>query len=174
LSAAPPQQVDHLTWLIPILSLAIAALAVFVGPFITLKISRRQFELSRRIADKQIVAPMRQAWINNLREKVAELSSSALHYWNKDWSRPLHDSEDMKDEEQKRLTLLEHEIELLINPSEADHKELVETIRKMMWALERGLDSVEEFNVARKRTMILSQCIFKAEWKRIKEEIRKP
>jgi uncharacterized protein YneF (UPF0154 family) len=99
--APPPQQLDHVTLLIPILSLAVAALAVFVGPFITLRISRRQFELSRRIADKQIVAPMRQAWINNLREKVAELSSSALHYWNKDWSRPLHDSEDLKDEEQE-------------------------------------------------------------------------
>jgi hypothetical protein len=117
---------------------------------------------------------MRQAWINNLREKVAELSSSALHYWNKDWSSSLHDAEDRKDEEQKRLTLLEHEIELLINPSEADYKELVETIRKMMWALQRGLDSIEEFNAARERTTILSQRIFKAEWNRIKEEIGNP
>jgi hypothetical protein len=53
--------------LIPVLSLIVAALAVFFGPLITLKISRKQFELSRRIADKQIIAPMRQAWIEKLR-----------------------------------------------------------------------------------------------------------
>lgn len=171
--AAPPQQVDTLTWLIPVLSLAIAALAVFFGPFITMKISRRQFELSRRIADKQIVAPMRQAWINDLREKIAELSSSALHYWNKDWSS-IPDSDERKDTEQKRLTQLEHEIELLINPSEADHKELAETIRRMMSALEIGLVRAEEFSAARERTMVIGQRIFKAEWNRIKEEIGKP
>jgi len=97
-------------WL-PIISLIIAALAVGVGPYITLRISRRQIELSRRIASKQIVAPMRQVWINELRNKVAELSSSALHCWNTGSGLDAR-----TDAEVRRLGQLEQEIELMINP----------------------------------------------------------
>lgn len=152
---------------IPIVSLIIAVLAVLFGPLVILKIGRKQIELSRRIASKQIVAPMRQAWINNLREKLAELSSSAHHYWNAGF-------EERKDEEYKRLTQLEEEIKLLINPTEEDHKELVDTIRQMLSALERGTRDAEEFFAAREKTTTLGQKIFKTEWSRIKDDIEKP
>jgi hypothetical protein len=152
---------------IPILSLVVAALAVFFGPFITLYIGRKQNELSRRIASKQIVAPMRQAWINDLRDKLAELSSSALHYLNAGF-------ENRKDKEYKRLTLLEEEITLLINPSETDHLELVKAIRKMILALESGIDEVDNFIKARETTRSLGQRIFKSEWNRVKDDIEKP
>jgi uncharacterized protein YneF (UPF0154 family) len=77
---------------IPILSLLIAAIAVFVGPAISVYIAKRQIRASSEIANeqirmtlkassKQITAPMRQAWINCLRNLLAEISSSALHYY---------------------------------------------------------------------------------------------
>ncbi len=113
---------------------------------------------------------MRQAWINNLREKVAEIASCAPYYWNKGGPN----LEFRRDEEQKRLTQLEHEIELLINPSEADHRELVDTIRKMMWALEVRIERPNQFAESRQKAIILGQRIFKAEWNRIKQEIEKP
>jgi len=64
---------------IPILSLVVAALAVFVGPAISLRIAKRQIRASSALANnqlrsaldagnKQITAPMRQAWINSLRD----------------------------------------------------------------------------------------------------------
>jgi hypothetical protein len=65
--------------IIPILSLITAILAVFVGPLISLRITKRQIASSLNAANKQIVAPMRQAWINSLRDMIAEISSSALH-----------------------------------------------------------------------------------------------
>lgn len=166
---------------IPILSLIVALLAVFVGPLITLRLGRKQaglsakqLELSRRIASKQIVAPMRQAWINNLRDKVAELTSGVVHCYNRDWRRPLRPPDEWKDEERKRLTLLEHEIQLLINPTEADHKELVETIRIMMAALDKGLDGTGHLFAAQEKVTAIGQRIFKAEWNRVKEEIDNP
>lgn len=126
--STPPSQI------IPILSLVVALLAVFIGPRITLKIGIRQIELSRRIASKQIVAPMRQAWINTFREKLAEFTSAAFHDWN---VRQISIAAvELKDEEQRRLAQLEHEIELLINPTEPDHKEVVETIKQIPWRLE--------------------------------------
>jgi hypothetical protein len=169
------------TYLIPILSLVIAALAVFFGPMITLRISRRQNELSRRIADqqielsrriasKQIVAPMRQMWINDLRNKVAELSSSALYYWNTGF-------DEQTDEKTRRIWQLEEEIKLLINPKEEDHQHLVDTIRQLLWAMEKGVGAegaADEFAAARHNTSVLSQKIFKTEWNRVKDDIEKP
>ena len=78
--------------ILPILSLVVAALAVFVGPIISWIIAKRhtassvrnvslQAETSLRIANKQIVAPMRQAWINSLRDLIAELAGKCAHYW---------------------------------------------------------------------------------------------
>lgn len=67
--------------MIPILSLAVAVLAVFVGPLLSQRVARRQVVSSLEVANKQIIAPMRQVWINNLRNLLAELASSALHYY---------------------------------------------------------------------------------------------
>jgi hypothetical protein len=155
--------------LIPIISLTIAALAVIVGPLITLKISRKQFELSRRIADKQIIAPMRQAWINDLRGKVAELTGDAPHFYNVAWA---DSSGKERTENWKRHNRLEKEIELLINPKEHDHQQLVSAIKELRVALEKGEpDDVLE---ARDKIVDVGQKIFKKEWDRTKAEIEKP
>jgi hypothetical protein len=152
---------------IPILSLIVAVLAVFVGPFVTLRIGRKQVELSRRIASKQIVAPMRQAWINSLREKLAELTAGADHCLNSKLG-------ELRDEEQKRLTQLEHEIELSINPTEGDHGQLVEAVRQILIVLKGADDDIPKFNPALEKARMLGQKIFKDEWNRIKDDIEKP
>ncbi len=156
---------------LPILSLIVAALAVFFGPLITLKMSARQIELSRRIASKQIVAPMRQEWINTFREKLAELTGSAFHYWNMRFI--IKGAVELSDDEQRRLVQIEHEIELFINPTEQDHRELMEALRKVLGLLERGTDERGEFNPALDKATILGQKIFKTEWNRIKDDIEK-
>jgi len=56
--------------LIPVLSLMVAALAVFFGPL-----------LSARVAKRAMLGPMRQKWINDLRELLSEISSRCLHYF---------------------------------------------------------------------------------------------
>jgi hypothetical protein len=58
---------------------------------------------------------MRQAWINTLRDFVAELTSSALHYH-------VAGFEERTDEEYRRLTLLEYKVAMMLNPMEEDHK----------------------------------------------------
>src|SRR2546422_7939219 len=115
---------------IPILSLVVAVLAVFIGPLISLRVAKRQIESSLEVANKQIVAPMRQAWINSLRDLLAELTSTALHYH-------VAGFEERTDEEYRRLTLLEHKVAMMLNPLEDDHKRLEKLIRKMVSGLER-------------------------------------
>lgn len=150
--------------LIPILSLIVAILAVLFGPIISWKIAKRQTASSLQIANKQIVAPMRQAWINNLRDLIAEISSSALHYYMTGY-------EDRRDEEYKRLTELEGKISLMLNFEEDDHKKLHDLIRKMLNSLEQGKDGDKTFVAIHPGVLGLSRSILKREWNRVKEEI---
>ena len=63
--------------LIAIVSLVIAALAVFVGPALQLSIARKQMKITLAVAKRQIVSPIGQKWIDDLRCHVAELLSAA-------------------------------------------------------------------------------------------------
>jgi len=150
---------------IPVLSLVVAALAVFVGPLISWLITKRQLASSLEVANKQIIAPMRQAWINNLRDLVAELTSSALHYH-------VAGFEERTDEEYRRLTLLEYKVALMLNPLEDDHKRLEQLIRKMISALERGREGEAEFVEVHPAVKDLSRQIFKREWNRVRDRIQ--
>jgi hypothetical protein len=161
-----------LNQIVPILSLVIAGLAVFVGPFVTLRLGRKQIELSRRIASRQIVAPMRQAWINSFREKLAEFTGSASHYWN--MRQVMVGTLQLTDDEQRKLCQLEDDIELFINPNETDHTELLEALGRVRYLLERGEDPTGQFNDDLRKAKSLGQKIFKTEWDRIKADIERP
>ena len=161
--------------LIPVLSLVVAALAVFVAPLVSwfvtnlqLSSSRaltdRQIRASLSVANKQIIAPMRQAWINTLRDLVAELTSSALHYH-------VAGFEERTDEEYRRLTLLEYKVTMMLNPMEENHKQLEQLIRKLISALERRREAEEGFPDIHLAVVILSRQIFKREWNVVKERI---
>jgi hypothetical protein len=160
---------------LPILSLLVAALAVFFGPIISWLIAKRntssseknvslQTGASLRIANKQIVAPMRQAWINSLRDLIAELSGKCAHYWAAGF-------EERRDEEYERITVLEYKLALFINAKEEDHKKLLDKVRLMVAFLEQGKEADEKFWQAHKVVIELSQQILKKEWNRVKEEI---
>ena len=147
--------------LIPVLSLLVAALAVFVGPLVSWAMARRQLETSQLIARRQLVGPMRQAWINDLRRALAELLSSALHYF-------VAGFDDRTDKEYRRLTELEQEIILMVNPNEKEHVALLATIRDMVGALQAGrLEG--QFTSSYEQATELAQRILKTEWNRVRD-----
>jgi len=150
--------------LIPVLSLLVAAFAVFVGPLISLRVARRQVMSSLEVANKQITAPMRQAWINNLRDLLAEITSSALHYF-------VAGFEDRTDEEYRRLLLLEDKIQMMLNPKEGDHKRLEQLIRTLISGLQRGERADGAFEVTLPAVKQLSREVLKREWDRVKGPI---
>lgn len=161
---------------IPVLSLVVAALAVFISPLVSFFISRRQvknsLELNQRqtdsslaVANKQIVAPMRQKWINDLRDLIAELASDSLHYF-----RAGHDFEGYKNFQ--RLTFLESKIQLMLNPNEEDHQKLEWMIAEMLKALQSGGEQGRaDFMATHPEVMKFSRQVFKREWNRVKENI---
>jgi hypothetical protein len=160
---------------IPVLSLVVAGLAVFISPLVSWLIARRQFrnslDLTQRqinsslaVANKQIIAPMRQKWINDLRDLIAELASDSLHYF-----RSGHDFEGYKNFQ--RLTFLESKIQLMLNPNEEDHQKLEWMIDEMLKALQSGEKGRENFIATHPEVMKFSRQVFKREWNRVKDNI---
>jgi hypothetical protein len=72
-----------MTFWVPVCSLIVAAVAVFVGPLISLRVAKRQTETALAVAQKQVIAPMRQKWIDSLRDRVAEFVSVAAWFYRK-------------------------------------------------------------------------------------------
>jgi hypothetical protein len=160
---------------IPILSLLVAVLAVFVGPAISLRIARRQIQASSELANnqirsameasnKQITAPMRQAWINSLRDLLAELTSSALHYY-------VAGFEERTDEEYQRLTFLQAKVGLMLNPNEDDHKRLEGLINWMINSIQYERGKSDEFPESHGQVTALARAVLKREWNVVKEPI---
>jgi hypothetical protein len=132
--------------------------------FQNIKSSKATHTTSRRA--KQIIAPMRQAWINNLRELLAELSGKGAHYWAAGF-------EEREDAEYMRIKELVSRLELYLNPKEDDHAQLVVSVRSMVGALSQGSNpqTDEAFWEAHEKVSALAKTILKREWNRVKSEI---
>ncbi len=137
--------------LIPILSLTVAALAVFFGPL-----------LSARAAKRAMLGPMRQKWINDLRDLLSEITSSCLHYF-------VAGFDDRSDQEYQHITHLEHRIMFMINQNEPEHTDLVKTIRSMVSALEGGGGFDSDFIQAYEKAINDGRAVLKTEWDVVKK-----
>jgi len=153
------------TMSISILSLIVAGLAVFIGPMVSIIITKKQIKSSTWTAEKQIISPIRQSWINELRMIVAEISSKSSHYWASGY-------EDREDEEYYRITELEHQLRLYLNPNETDHTELLDKVKIMTGEItaDNTVDD-EKFWESHEAVMKVAQKILKREWKRVKNDI---
>ena len=136
---------------IPILSLVIAALAVIVAPLVSLRVTKWQ-----------ILAPMRQAWINALRQNVTRLLGSASYLHASGVN--LQDPNVAK--ELKELAIVQQEIQLTINPGEHDHQLLVDKIAATMKALV-ARDN-DEFIRSHQEAVKTAQSIIKEAWEKVK------
>jgi hypothetical protein len=152
--------------LLPVLSLVVAALAVFFGPFVSWFVAKKQIEASIRVSNKQVIAPIRQAWINELRILLAELTGKCAHYWAAGY-------EDREDAEYQHITELVSKLTLYINPTEQDHISLLEKVKEMESAISSGGSTENDklFWSAHEASVKLGQTILKREWERVKNEI---
>jgi hypothetical protein len=144
-----------------ILSLSVALLAVVASPLVSWIITRRTLESSERVAVRQVLAPMRQAWINTLRERFAELSAKTLHYLVSGYA-------DRSDDEYARVRQLEQEITLMLNPLEEEHEAFQRELRRLVSSLAQGKDADDAFLDAHRLATELCRSILKTEWNRVK------
>ena len=143
-----------------ILTAGTALVAVIVGPVVSVYIARRQIRAS-------VVSANRQAWINNLRDAIADYLAKQEMVRNLNVHGYADESSFPRIEETVRLA---NRIELLINPKEEDHVELAHLICQMANTMNQQNEKNKDFDVDmhRKRIVELSQAILKREWERVK------
>jgi len=141
--------------LVTIGSLIIAFLALFIAPFVNARNSKRQ-----------VIAPMRQAWINTLRDKISEFM--AIISINRIAYSPSTDWKDERKERAEKLDLenyknLQHllaSIKLHINPEEPLHVQLIQLLEDATKDYHDSFVSDEKHE----KIIELSQVILKKEW----------
>jgi len=149
-----------------------ALVAVVVGPVVSLHIAKRQFRVSLDIAKQQFSASVlsvnRQEWINTLRDEIAELVTeiSRFHYAKHLLEPGSMEGYEWLNEIGKRGA----KIQLLINPGEEDHRELVERITKLLLLAGKPKEEGMPSKLSDLSTEIISksQEILKREWERVK------
>lgn len=142
-----------------ILSAATALIAVVLGPLVSLWAARRQSRVT-------VLSANRQAWINTLRDLIAECMAISGFIHIADWSDR---KQSEFDEKMERFALVVAKIRLMLNPNEQDHKRLSEILGQLMNTL-RSLKEKDPVKGAQlmKDFVPLSQTILKREWERVK------
>ena len=151
------------TWILVMPSI-VAFLAVLIS-WRSLTIANRQMRAAVKTADKQITAPMRLAWINKLRELLAELTSVSTHY------RVAGTDGRTGKDIAAWILLLDH-IRLMLNPKEDDHQRLEKLLHEMVGNLADEKANKGEFSEIREKVLDLSRTVLKREWNRVKEPIQ--
>jgi hypothetical protein len=139
------------------LSMLVALAAVIVGPIVTFKVAKRQ-----------IVSPIRQKWIDELREILSEFLSECRKAIILYEGTGLLNAENMDNELFRKLLYLEQKLVLMLNPHEADHIELTNIVKDITDNVQHGVDNFIEFGEKLAEATDLSQQILKKEWKRVK------
>ena len=146
--------------IISIGALCVAFVALFIAPIVNARISKRQ-----------VIAPMRQAWINSLRDKVSEVLAivaiNRLNYCpSSHWNDEKKDKANKRDlENYERLMLLESSVSLHINANESDHINLIDLISIVIKQYHDSFVSDEN----KSKLLELSQKVLKDEWEATKK-----
>lgn len=155
-----------------VLSLIVALVAATAGPLVTMAVAwfqtrmhkeqlqqqaaqfREQLLQQSGQAKQQVISPMRQQWINTLRDNTAELLSQAslLH---------LRD-ESPSSAERMELAAREAKLELLINPKEEDHRSLLAAVRYVVNSI--GAENRADFHEGHRKAVEIAQGVLKKEW----------
>ncbi len=159
-----------------ILSLCIAALAVFVSPLITWFVTKLQLGAAeraaatraaadRKVANKQIVAPMRQAWIEKLRADIASLLTLCNRYAMRGTAEHNDDYDNIS-----QLILV---IRLTLNSAEPTHIFIIDMLEDFFFTAADDTIEFPDYGRLREKEaeiVELAKVIFKKEWERVKSE----
>jgi hypothetical protein len=144
--------------IVAIIAAVTALCAVVLGPLVSMWAADKQARVAVRSAN-------RQAWINTLRDCLAEFVSLVTII-------SLSEGSDLRTKIEREF-FLEAKIKLLLNPNETDHRALVELIDAVRTASGATMEKYDQSKEAVLRELVrrlgvLSQTILKREWERVK------
>lgn len=154
--------------IVPFILAFSALIGVIIGSVFSYFIARLQFRATTLSAN-------RQAWINTLRDSIAEIQQSAtitsveVNLATDKKSQSAADSEVLANALRK-TDFLYYKIQLLLNPKEDDHNKLIDLLFKLKGAaLKAGDEQLKKYESLQNEIIKLSQCILKREWIRVKK-----
>lgn len=126
------------------------------------------YRTSMKSSKMQIISPMRQIWINNLRDKLSEFN---ILIYNLGLLIELKKESGLSNNEQKdyisEAIRLRIEVELLLNPNEKIHNELLSLLEKTITIpLDKELKNIHE---SCKILLDKTKEVLKKEWIVVKE-----
>lgn len=139
-----------------LLSLVVAALAVFFGPLIQLFIAKKQIRAT-------VLSANRQRWIDELRQLLAEFVTLAGEL-NAVARVGIYDGQNTVDKTSK-MQLCRMKIMLMLNPAEDDHQRLLVLLQDAARGIHQS-DDEDKTNIP--AVVALSQSVLKREWVRVK------
>lgn len=151
--------------IIPVLSLLIALLAVLVSPIVSWFVAKRSVESSERVSARQLIAPMREAWLDHLRSLMADFSAATLHYF-------VAGFEERTDDEYFRMTRVQEEIRLMLGPNNDLHVALEQAMYDTLRTLEAGRKAQAAFEASHTRFGSCARGILKEVWDDIEQPER--
>lgn len=128
---------------------------------------KAQLATSSQQLSADVLSNNRQQWINSLRDQISEFVSLVVVIATTGDTKLLEPSDQV--EKGQRAVLLRTRIELMINPGEEDHNELLNLI-KTATRIVISRDSRDLKKLARvyEKIITVSQGILKREWGRVK------
>ena len=120
-------------------------------------IIRSELERSR----EAIVSNNRQKWINTLRDDISKFLASTTKLVS---DKSESNNGGLKRENVDALWLEFYKIQLLLNPNEEDHNNLISYLRDVIAAI----NDTDSFTNKRSDVIETSQIILKREWERVK------
>jgi hypothetical protein len=147
-----------MTETIALISAVTALCAVILAPLVSMWSADKQARVS-------VLSTNRQAWINALRDTIAEFSSIG-------WMISLHRDTELV-VKSERLFYLEDKIHLMLNPTEAEHQQLASAITEARRAATASVDDYsdaagDKLKRALETVRRLTQPALKQEWEKVK------
>jgi hypothetical protein len=143
-------------------ALAVAFLALFVGPLIQLRIAKAQIRAT-------VLSANRQKWIDALRAQVAAFMALTVETNLKataERGKPTY--YDALKPDLAKLRAIEFNIVLALNPTEADHQQLADSLNEVVKWFIGGVSQERKLKDFIDTIRDLSRTIFKREWERVK------
>ncbi len=160
LAAANPAAVAAIA---AIASTLTALAAVIVAPFVSYFTARKQIRAN-------LVSANRQAWINALREELAEVFELLTwQFLQRPGTYSGEEGHRYEAEKRSRIRLLRNKIRLRLNPLETDSQALLELLSELEDSAARGGQAREsKFDEVMENAVARGQAVLKAEWTRVK------
>lgn len=127
--------------------------------------AQKQIDSAQRVATEQLIRPMREEWIRELRKKISSHVSACLERAH-DPFVPIEAAMDRAREVIRQLVAIKIDILLMLNPKEEDHTALGSALSKLEDVARKVPVNSSLLAEAGEEAMEVAHRILKTEWDR--------